>query len=211
MEIVLIDAKSELEILPVLQKVKQKVKGKIGLVTTIQHFHRLKAAKTLIPDLVLGGQILGCDVSAAVKIKDEVDVFVYVGTGHFHPVAVAIKTGKDVYIANPVSNEVSKVPKSDIEAHKKKIKGKYLKFLNAKKIGILVSTKSGQYNLEKALKLQIELDRPSYIFLANHISESDLENYPDIDIFINTACPRIDFKNIINIEGIEEMVAGKIS
>lgn len=204
METVFIHAKSEIDITKVLKKVN--VKGKVGLVTTIQHLHMLKEAKKIIPNSVICKQILGCDVSAADKIKDEVDSFVYIGTGKFHPVAIALETGKDVTIANPVNNTVYKVSKKEIEDYKKKVKGRYLKFLNAEKLGILVSTKPGQYQLKKAIELQRTLDKPSYLFIANHFNENELENYKDIDIFINTACPRIDFKNVINMEEIEEMV-----
>lgn len=204
MEVVFIEAKSGLDITQVLKKVKAE--GKAGLITTVQHIHVLKEAKKAVPNSIIGGPVLGCDVSAAEKIKDQVDFFIYIGTGEFHPLGVALKTGKEVIIANPLTNSVSKISKDDVEAYKKKVKGKYLKFLNAKKMGILVSTKPGQYNLEKALALQISLEKPSYIFLANNFKENELENYLDIDIFINTACPRIDFDNVINLTDIEEMV-----
>ena len=202
METLFIEAKSGLDLAEVLKKVK--VKGKVGLVTTVQHLHKLKDAKKIIKDSIIGGQILGCDVSAAERIKDKVDVFVYIGTGAFHPLGVALKTGKDVIVANPLTNQVSKVSKKDIENYRKKVKGLYLRFLNAKKIGILVSTKPGQHHLRQALELQKKLKKPSYIFLANNFSENDLENYPDIDIFINTACPRIEFKKVVNLEDIKD-------
>jgi len=204
MKVVFLEAKSGLDVTQVLKKVK--VEGKAGLVTTVQHSNKLKDAQKIIPNSVIGGTVLGCDVSAAEKIKDKIDFFIYIGTGEFHPLGVALKTGKEVIIANPLTNNVSKISKVDIEDYKKKVKGKFLKFLNAKKIGILVSTKPGQYNLEKALALQIKLEKPSYILLANNFKENELENYKDIDVFINTACPRINFDNVINLMELEEMV-----
>lgn len=204
MKVVFLEAKSGLDIIPVLKKVK--VEGKAGLITTIQHFDKLKDAQKIIPNSIVGGKVLGCDVSAAEKIKDKVDFFIYIGTGEFHPLGVALKTGKEVIIANPLTNTVSKISKDDVEVYKKKVKGKFLKFLNAKKIGILVSTKPGQYNLEKALALQKSLEKPSYILLANNFKENELENYSNIDVFINTACPRINFGNVINLMELEEMV-----
>ncbi|MEM4266745.1 MAG: diphthamide synthesis protein, partial [Candidatus Nanoarchaeia archaeon] len=110
--------------------------------------------------------------------------------------------GKEVYIANPYINQVSKIGKEDIEKKKKEIKGKYIKFLNAKKVGILVSTKPGQYNLKKAIELRKKMKKESYIFIFNTLTEEELENFPDIDIFINTACPRIEYKKVINIDDI---------
>ncbi|MDP2908884.1 MAG: diphthamide synthesis protein, partial [Nanoarchaeota archaeon] len=154
----------------------------------------------------IGGVVLGCDTSAAENIKDKVDFFVYIGTGKFHPLGVALKTGKKVLVANPLTNQVSEISKEEVESYKKKLKGKYLKFLNAKKVGILVSTKAGQYRLKKAFELQEKLEKPSYIFMANNFSENELENYTDVGIFINTACPRIEFDNVVNIADIDEMV-----
>lgn len=198
MKTLFIEAKSSIGFLDALKNIK--FKGKIGLVTTVQHLHRLKDVQRLITDSVTGGQILGCDVSAAMDIKDKVDSFLYIGSGKFHPMEVALKTGKEVLAFNPFTEKMSKVTKKDIDVMKKKIKGKYIRFLAAEKIGILVSTKPGQYNIQKALELQKKLKKPSYIFIFNTLTESELENYPDIGIFVNTACPRIDFKKVINLE-----------
>ena len=66
------------------------------------------------------------------------------------------------------------------------------------KIGILVSTKPGQYNLNQALKLKKQLKKESYIFIFNKFEDFELENFPHIDFWINTACPRIEAKNVIN-------------
>lgn len=132
MEVLLIEAKSGLDVTKVLKKIKAE--GIAGLITTVQHSHKLKDAQKAIPNSVIGGSVLGCDVSAAEKIKDKVDFFVYIGTGEFHPLGVALKTGKDVIIANPLTNEVSRISKEDLEVYRKKVKGKYLKFLNAKRL-----------------------------------------------------------------------------
>jgi diphthamide biosynthesis enzyme Dph1/Dph2-like protein len=39
--------------------------------------------------------------------------------------------------------------------------------------------------------------------MFNTLRENELENFPDIDIFINTACPRIEYKKVINIEDLK--------
>jgi len=44
----------------------------------------------------------------------------------------------------------------------------------------------------------------SYIFIFNNFNENELENFPNIDFWINTACPRIDSKNIINLENLPD-------
>ena len=66
------------------------------------------------------------------------------------------------------------------------------------KIGILVSTKPGQYNLKEAIKIKKQIKKESYIFFFNKLEEFELENFPDIEYWINTACPRIEAKKVIN-------------
>ncbi|MBM3199637.1 hypothetical protein FJZ53_01780 [Candidatus Woesearchaeota archaeon] len=204
MEVVFIESKSNVSLINVLRKIKTK--DKLGLITTIQHSYNLEDAKKLFPNSVIGGQVLGCDVSAALKIKDQVDLFLFIGSGEFHPLGVALKTDKEVIIADPLTGKVSKITKEDIATYRVKLRGKYVKFLKAEKVGILVSVKPGQYNLETALHLQNKLEKRSYILVANNFSETELENYPDIETFINTACPRIEFHNVINLEDVEEMI-----
>jgi 2-(3-amino-3-carboxypropyl)histidine synthase len=201
MKIMFVEAKYNKDIKEVLKKVK--IKGKVGIVTTAQHMHQMKEAQKTIKNSVIGGQILGCNFKNAEKIKNKVDSYLFIGSGDFHPLELAIRTGKEVYIANPYNNQVTKISKEEVEKKKKEIKGKYIRFLNAKKVGILVSTKPGQYNIKKALELRKKLKKESYIFIFNTLREEELENFPDIDIFINTACPRIEYKKVINIEDLK--------
>lgn len=200
MKTLFIEAKSKIDISEVIKKVK--LPGKIGLITTVQFLDQLPNVKKILKDSISGGQILGCNISNAEKIKDEVDCFLYIGDGQFHPLIVAVKTGKEVYVANPLANKVSKIDKKDVGDFKKRQKGALLRFLNAEKIGILVSTKPGQYNLEKALKLKKSLKKESFIFIFDTLDLKDLENFRNVDCWVNTACPRIEGKNIINIEDL---------
>lgn len=194
MKTLFIHAKSNLDIGPVLKKVK--LKGKIGLVSNIQHLHKLEEAKTFLKDSLIAGQVLGCDVRNAKAIEDKVDCFLYIGTGKFHPIGIALETKKPVYIANPLTNEFYKLNDEEIESYKKKLKGKQIKFLSSKNKGTLVSLKWGQNNLKRALEM------PYPIFIFNTLNLYELENFPEIDVWINTACPRILDKNIINLKDL---------
>ncbi len=211
MKVLFVHAKSKADILPILKKVK--ISGRIGLVSNIQHLHKLEEAKKFLGEkAIVGGQILGCDVSSALRIKDKVDSYLYIGTGKFHPIGVALKTGKPVYIANPLTNEFSKVEEEQIEQMRKETKGKYLKFLYAKKVGILLSIKPGQFHPKQYLDLNKKLDiaerirkkykKETYIFVFNTLNYNELNNFPDIECWINTACPRIEYKNIIYVGDI---------
>ena len=152
MKTIFIPAYSKINVSKVIKKVK--IEEKIGLITTIQFLPQLKQAKQLLKNSVIGGQITGCNINNALKIKNKVNSFLYIGSGIFHPIEIAIKTKKKVYIANPITNEVSQITKEQIEKHEKQRKGSYLKLLSAEKVGILISTKPGQYNLKNALKIK---------------------------------------------------------
>lgn len=208
MKVINILAKSNEDILEVAKKVK--FKGKLGLTTTIQNVHMLKEVQKIIPNSVICGQILGCDASQAIRHNNEVDAFLYIGSGRFHPLEIALKTDKKVICANPVTGGINEITKEEAELRKKRIKGAYLKFLSAKRIGIIVTTKSGQYAMplaERFRKSEIMKGKESFLFICNTLNFNELENYPDIECWVNTACPRIATedndkltKPIINLE-----------
>ncbi|MBD3354792.1 hypothetical protein GF361_02295 [Candidatus Woesearchaeota archaeon] len=215
MKIMHIEAKSDVDVKKAVEKAVDKLPNKVGLVATIQFKHKLKDIKELLEEkgkkAVIGGQILGCDVSAAEKIKDKVDTFLYIGSGNFHPLSVALETGKKVVTANPLTNEVGRIKKKDIEKYKKQQRGALIKFLSSKKIGILVSTKPGQERMKKALYLKKKLEakgKECYIFLDNTLNPAEFENFPFIECWINTACPRFadEKKGVINYEKVEEEI-----
>lgn len=202
MKILLIPAKSKTNIsLPkkVLEKLENK---KIGLTSSIQYLDSLKEIKKVLPKSIIAGQIIGCNVSNCIKIKDKVDSFLFIGSGEFHPIELALKTSKQTFKFNPETDQFSEISQSELKTIKAKIKGKYIKYLNSKKIGIIVSTKPGQYNLKKALQLQKQIKKESFIFLTNNINEQEFENFRDIDFWINTACSRIETKNLLHYSEI---------
>ncbi|MEM4266943.1 MAG: diphthamide synthesis protein, partial [Candidatus Nanoarchaeia archaeon] len=88
MKIMFIEAKYNKDIKGILKKVK--IKGKVGLLTTAQHIHQLKEAQKIIKNSIIGGQILGCNFKNAEKIKNKVDCFLFIGSGDFHPLELAL-------------------------------------------------------------------------------------------------------------------------
>ena len=80
-----------------------------------------------------------------------------------------------------------------------------VKFYSSKNIGILVSTKTGQNRFKDAVNLKKKLkDKDCYLFAADIIDLNQLENFPFIECWVNTACPRIadDRTGIVNIDEI---------
>lgn len=145
-------------------------------------------------------QILGCSNP---EFPKQTKAILLISSGKFHAISLATESKIPVYILE--NNKLIKISKQDIESFKRKQKTSYVKFLNAKQTGILISTKPGQENLKKAITLKNKIkDKKIYLFLSNNINTQEFENFPTIQSWINTACPRMDIENssIINVEKI---------
>lgn len=193
---------------------------KLGLVTTTQFLDTIQEIKNFLEKnnkevfidkekQVNAGQLLGCDVGAADKIQNNVDAFLYIGSGEFHPLGVALNTKKDVFTFNPVSSVFSKLNQDQIEKYKLQKQAKLTKFLSANNIGILVTLKPGQYSYKIAEEIKEKIEnqeKKAYIFVFDTLDSSELDNFPFIDFWVNTACPRIeddkDKKNVIDMKEI---------
>jgi 2-(3-amino-3-carboxypropyl)histidine synthase len=213
MRALFIEAKIKADVKKSVEKAVKLLPKKVGIVTTAQHNHKLKEIKEILEKnkikAEVGGQILGCDVSAAKKIKDRVDAFLYVGSGRFHPIEVQLETDKKVVMANPLTNEAKALEKSDVDRIKKQQKGALLRFLSSKEIGIIISTKPGQNKLKKAIELKKKIkDKNCYLFIADTIDYNDLQNFPFIECWVNTVCPRFadGKKGVVNYESVEKAV-----
>jgi len=137
------------------------------------------------------GQILGCDIF---ELKGKYDAFLYLGDGKFHPTALLYDNKRPVYCYNPFNQQLEIIDCSDLEKLKKRKKGLLAKFLSVKKVGILVTTKSGQNQTKVAEQLREKLEKKGkqvFVFLDDNISFNSLENFNFIEAWINTACPRI--------------------
>lgn len=178
--------------------------AKIGVVTTIQHLHKLDEVISQLKEAVKGGQVLGCNADSAKQISDNVDAFLFIGSGEFHPIAVALETGKKVFKWNPDTKQLSIVKEEDVEKYRRRKQGALIRFLSSDRIGILVSVKHGQNRIQKALELAAKKDKEYYIFAFDTLNISDLENFPFIQCWVNTACPRIadEKPNIVNLNEI---------
>ncbi|MFH1063554.1 MAG: diphthamide synthesis protein [Candidatus Woesearchaeota archaeon] len=209
MKTVFIEAKSG------LGKVEFDTSGlpkKIGIVTTIQYLSDMKKVVDFLwkkeIQAVIAGQVLGCDASAAEKHQSEVDAFLYIGTGEFHPIGVALKVKKPVFVLDPNNMILKRLNDEDINRIQKKKKGMLLKFHTSKKIGVLVTTKKGQSTVQASMEAVKSLeekfpDKKFYFFIGETLNYSELENFNFIECWINTMCPRIiEDINVMNIEDI---------
>ena len=179
----------------------KKLPKRLGIVTTIQHLHKIDDVVEQTKG-VLAGQVLGCNASQAVKVNKNVDAFLFVGSGEFHPINVALKTGKKVWLWNPVSKNFGLLDEKLVEKYNALKQGKLAKFLYSKRIGIIVSTKMGQKNLMRAYELMKNTDKEYYLFACDEVNVAEFENFNFIEFWVNTACPRIEHAKIIHIDDL---------
>jgi len=212
--------------LPMLEKWR-----KIGLATTVQHVQTLDEVREVLTRrgkiVVIGdrghlsypGQVIGCDYSNAVSIAMDVDAFLFIGGGQFHAIGVALSTSKPTVIADPYDNTAALVDK---EAEKI-LKQRWAHVQEAKKakiFAVLVGLKPGQKRLEEALQLKEKLEKEgktTQLFALKEITPEALMEFPSVDAFVNTACPRISlddaarFRKPILTINESSVVVGRLS
>jgi len=138
-------------------------------------------------------QVLGCSKP---KFSKDTKAVLLITSGEFHAVSLAFETKLPIYILE--SDKLRRISNEEMYVFQKKKLASYMKFLNSEKVGILISTKPGQENMKKAFSIKDKLkNKKSYLFLSNEIFSGELENFNDINSWINTACPRLDFDGFV--------------
>lgn len=204
---------------------------RIGLVTTVQHVQTLdevrevltRAGKTVVMGdarrLPYPGQVVGCDYSNAVSISKNVDAFLFIGGGLFHALGVALSSSKPTVVADPFEDRAFAV-ENDAEKILKQRWAAIDQAKRAKDFAVLIGTKPGQKRWETAMQIKQTLEengKPSYLLATDEITPEVLMEFPTIDAFVNTACPRIllddavRFKRPVLTVNEALVVVGKLS
>lgn len=179
--------------------------SKIGLATTVQHVQTLDEVREMLvragKTVVIGeagrvnypGQVMGCDYSNVRSVVNDVEAFLFVGGGRFHALGIALSTSKPTIIADPYQNMASSI---DEEAQKI-LKQRWTSIeeaRHAKTVGVLVGLKLGQKRLEDALKIKDVAEKngkTAFLLAIKEILPEALMEFPSIDAYVNTACPRV--------------------
>jgi len=169
--------------------------GSVGLVATAQHLNRLDAVKAFLESegkrVAVGGQVLGCRQDNAIGL--DVDCILYIGSGRFHPLGIAYRTEKPVYMLNPLSGVLDRITDLEKKRWLGRRKGAIMRALDARTFGIMVSTKDGQFDMKRAVELKGRLEargKEAFIFAAEELSPGNLLAFR-VDVWVNTACPRM--------------------
>ena len=178
---------------------------RIGLLATIQYLDLIPKVKSILEKsgrkvfvgtgdrrIAYPGQVLGCNCSSAEAVLDDVDAFLFIGEGDFHPLAAAFGIKKDVIVLNPVTSEV----RSMAEVRDRILRKRFAAIQtakNAQSFLVIVCSKVGQNRSEEADRA-IEKIRShglkAYKAILEEITSLSLLSYR-VDAYVNTACPRV--------------------
>ncbi|ASJ11679.1 diphthamide biosynthesis enzyme Dph2 [Thermococcus thioreducens] len=209
---IFIPAFAGVDVVPALEKnlgEVRKLGKRIALVTTAQHIHQLRRAKEFLEgkgfEVLIGkgdsrvswpGQVLGCNFTAA---KVDAEGVLFIGAGYFHPLGVAVATGKPTLAVNPYSGDAMWMDRESERLIRKRW-AQIAKAMDAQKFGVVTSTKKGQLRLAEAkriVNLLREHGKYARLIAMNHINYPALEGF-DFDAYVVVACPRVpidDYEN----------------
>ncbi|MFP4051831.1 MAG: diphthamide biosynthesis enzyme Dph2 [Thermoplasmata archaeon] len=186
------------------------LKGRVALYSSVQYLDHLEKMKTelikrdyevLIDEgdsrIKYPGQVLGCNYS--VKVEDA-ESHLYVGTGNFHPLGLSISLGREVIKLNPLTGDIDILEDEKDQLLRKRF-GLITLAENADKIGIIVSTKSGQRRIELARQLKDKLPEKCTISEFDEVTP-DLVDSLGWDCAVCTACPRIALGDSSNYDTV---------
>lgn len=199
-----IEAFSKIDIKKSLKKSLEELKGysRVGLVTTTQHLHLLAEIKDYLEDngkeVILGsspstrkGQVLGCNFSSIKNL--DVEIILFIGNGNFHPLGIKLFSDAEVLAIDPYNNEIRRMDEYADRILRIRF-ARITKAQSARKWGIIVSSKEGQYRMALAKELKKTLEdsgMEAYIILADNINPDILLPYMELEAFVVSACPRI--------------------
>ncbi len=178
---------------------------RVGLLATVQYLGLIPKVKSILESsgrkVLVGegdnrikhpGQVLGCNCTAAEAVADDVDGFLFIGEGDFHPLAAAFGMQKQVLVLNPVTCEVRDMA----ETRDRILRRRFAAIQGAKEAEsflVIVCSKIGQNRSEEAdaiVRMLKDNGRRAQKVVIEEISPMALMSY-QVDAFVNTACPRI--------------------
>lgn len=184
----------------VVISLSKKLPKKIAIAYSIQYEAIAQQIQRILKNRITKTlQVLGCSKP---NFSKDTQSILLISDGKFHAISLAQETKLPVYLLE--NNKLIKISKKDIEDLEKKQKASYVKFLNASKVGVLISTKPGQQNLKKALDFKKKSKKQCFLFICNNVDAKEFENF-GLTSWVNTACSRLDMENnsVINIDKIE--------
>jgi 2-(3-amino-3-carboxypropyl)histidine synthase len=207
-DVLYVEARSDAAIdAPMTQAAKMLEKEQvIGLASNIQHIHQLQKATKILEEhgkkvlvgrpsgwLKYPGQVLGCDYGSLRAIAEKTDAIIILSGGDFHALGIPLATGKRTIVVDPFQQTAKDMTETCRTLLRKRF-AIIEKFKEAKRIGIIVGTKSSQMNISLARRLKMLLEAREYstaLVCASEIIPETLESFADLDAYVEISCPRI--------------------
>jgi 2-(3-amino-3-carboxypropyl)histidine synthase len=168
-KVIMINAYDDVKFDTIVEKFAKELKNReyktLSIVTDSQHLDQIQPSKKILENhgfnVIIGngkgqlndGQVFGCEFYPAYNIQKRIDAFIFLGQSVFHSVSIAMSTEKPTFMLDPYFNEFQQVNDKAITMEKKAILSIY-KAQEAKKIGIIIGLKEGQFAKIKALNLR---------------------------------------------------------
>lgn len=200
-----VESRSDADVDPSVIDSLTGLPGRVGLLATVQYLGLLPKVAGILESsgrtvrigkgdarIAHPGQVLGCNCSAAEAVDGEVDGYLYIGEGDFHPLAAAFGMSKPVLVLNPVTGEVR-----DMAENRDRILRRRFAVIqsarDAESFLVIVCSKVGQNRSAEADRVEALLrshgKRVGRVIIEE-VDPTALMAY-GVDAFVNTACPRI--------------------
>jgi 2-(3-amino-3-carboxypropyl)histidine synthase len=194
-----------------LGRIISRLSGKkVSLFTSIQHMTLLEEIRDRLRTAGLKvhigepgsreeypGQVLGCSFSSAGDLPRDVDALVFIGTGRFHPLGLAMASQREVHIMNPLTGEVGIVGKEDLDKMLRSRFGHINRFKEVlskgEMVGVVIGFKPGQRRIALAENLRDilkEREIRTKMVVMDHMDPMKLKSL-GLRLIVSTACPRI--------------------
>ncbi|MBR7152178.1 MAG: diphthamide biosynthesis enzyme Dph2 [Candidatus Methanomethylophilaceae archaeon] len=200
-----IESRSDVELADSVGDSLDFLPERIGLLATVQYLGLIPAVTDILEakgrTVLVGvgdsrichpGQVLGCNCSAAESVSDDVDAFLFIGEGDFHPLAAAFGVVKTVAVLNPVTSEVRDMSEVRDRILRRRF-GAIQGARDAETFLVIVCSKIGQNRSSEADRM-VELIRShgkrAFKAIMEEVTPMSLMAYR-VDAYVNTACPRI--------------------
>lgn len=202
-DILFVEVFFDFEVDKLIEEIQPKLGSKIGLVSAVQYINLLPKIQKILnaqgKEAIIGkgdsrvifeGQILGCNISAA--LSADVDQYIYVGSGNFHPISISIETGKSLIVLDPQMNEVRELTDLKDKILRQRY-GAITRAQNAEHFLILASSKPGQIRMDKTVEVKELLEskgKTADVVIMERFDPEYLLPFK-ADAYVSTACSRI--------------------
>lgn len=190
--VVYVEWERELDVEKIVETVR-RIKGRKCVGTTVNFAWVLNYLKD-IEGVVIGsgsnrvpgkGIVLGCDTRAC---HVPADVNIFIGDGYFHPIVIGVNTKRKT-LAVRSDGRIEEIDWMGFLKKRLAIVGA----TDGKKVGIIISSKTGQNRIALALELKELAEKKGYsvrLYVSDYLFPDYLYGLTD-DFFVFTGCPRV--------------------